>query len=84
MLSQLLAWSRRHWRQLGMGAALLILALAGGRYWLFMQRLHAPLKLQGPHVFNVDPGSNFPRLLRHLPHRGTTANRDRPICVGDP
>lgn len=67
---------RPHWRRIALGALLFIAALIGGRYFLFLQRLKAPLNLSVPYVLNVEPGSNFTRLLRRLREDGIIDNQD--------
>lgn len=76
MLTQVLPWLRQRWRQLALGTLLLILVLGGGRFWLFQQRLNAPLNLQSSYVLNVVPGSNFTRLIRQLREEGIVDNED--------
>jgi UPF0755 protein len=76
MMSRLLSWLRPRWRQLLVGTVLLIVTLAGGRYWLFQQRLNAPLNLQSSYILNIAPGSNFTRLIRQLREAGIVDNED--------
>jgi UPF0755 protein len=71
-----MCWLRQYWQRLLLGMALLVLILAGGRFWLFQQRLKAPLNLQTSYVLNVEPGSNFTRLLRQLREDGIIDNQD--------
>jgi UPF0755 protein len=55
--------------------AVLALTVAG-RYWLFWQRLEAPLNLEERYVLMVNAGSNFTRLVRELRQAGVLADED--------
>lgn len=76
MLAQALLWLRQYWPRLLAGIAVAVVAGAAGRYLLFQQRLNAPLNLQTSYVLNVEPGSNFTRLLRQLRADGIVDNQD--------
>jgi UPF0755 protein len=56
-------------------SAVLVLA-AAGRYWLFWQRLEAPLSLEDRYVLMVRAGSNFTRLVQELRQAGVLADED--------
>jgi len=70
------AWLVLHWRRASLFAALLLVTAVVGRYWLFLQRLKAPLQLQNSYVLTVGIGSNFTRILRQIQKDGVINNDD--------
>lgn len=70
------AWLLQRWKLLAGALILLLVTLAAGRYWLFLQHLKAPLQLQDSYVLTVANGSNFTRIVRQLQQDGVLDNGD--------